>query len=194
MRAVGIVGIGETPYRMRRADVNYVELVQSAVLEALKMAEMTADDIDAVVYAMAPTEFAGMTDIDKWVVGAIGAADKPFMRVHLGGATGGAAALAGESRTLGCLRQGAGGRRRQGRRNPDAQKILNLIWDPFYERGFGSTRSPWRRFRRVATCTATGPRSISSTRRRSGPGGGPSAIRTPTSRASSTRTRWAARP
>ena len=135
---VGITGVGETPFRTRRNDANYVELVQAAAFEALEMAGMTPDDIDAVVYAMAPTEFAGVTEIEKWVVGSLGAAGKPFMRVHLGGATGGAAALAGEYH----VRSGAfdnvlviGGDKVA--ETPDAQKILNLIWDPFYERGLG---------------------------------------------------------
>jgi acetyl-CoA C-acetyltransferase len=138
MKEVGIVGVGETPYATRRTDVNYVEMVQEATFAALDMAGMTPHDIGAVVYPMAPTEFAGVTDIDKWVVGAIGAADKPFMRVHLGGATGGAALLAGDYH----VRSGAyenvlvvGGDKVA--ETPDAQAILNLIWDPFYERHFG---------------------------------------------------------
>jgi acetyl-CoA C-acetyltransferase len=138
MTATGIIGIGETEYRTRRADANYVELVQQATFEALEMAEMTPNDVDAIIYAMAPTEFAGVSDIDKWVVGALGGANKPFMRVHLGGATGGAAAIAAESH----VRSGAyetvlvvGGDKVAETR--DAQLILNLIWDPFFERGFG---------------------------------------------------------
>lgn len=138
MSDVGIVGVGQTPYRTRRNDVNYVELVQQAAFEALEMAGMTPQDIDAVVYPMAPTEFAGVSDIDKWVVGALGAANKPFMRVHLGGATGGSAALAGDyhvrSGTFDTVLVVGGDKVAETR---DAQKILNLIWDPFYERNFG---------------------------------------------------------
>ncbi|MCW3066153.1 MAG: acetyl-CoA acetyltransferase [Solirubrobacterales bacterium] len=134
----GIVGVGETPFKTRRTDVNYPELVQRATLDALAMAEMTMDDIDAVVYAMAPTEFAGVSDIDKWVVGAIGAANKPWMRVHLGGATGGAAAAAGHLHVRSGLYENVlvvGGDKVA--ETPDAQFILNLIWDPFFERGMG---------------------------------------------------------
>lgn len=138
MTETGVVGIGETEYRTRRTDANYVELVQEATFAALDMAGMTPDDIDAIVYAMAPTEFAGVSDIDKWVVGSLGGAGKSFMRVHLGGATGGAAAIAAESH----VRSGTfetvlvvGGDKVAETR--DAQLILNLIWDPFFERGFG---------------------------------------------------------
>jgi acetyl-CoA C-acetyltransferase len=138
MTEVGIVGVGETPFRTQRTDVNYVELVQRAAFDALEMAGMTPDDVDAVVFAMAPTEFAGVSDIDKWVVGSLGAADKPFMRVHLGGATGGAAALAGDYHVRSGLYDTVlvvGGDKVAETR--DAQLILNLIWDPFYERHFG---------------------------------------------------------
>jgi acetyl-CoA C-acetyltransferase len=134
----GIVGVGETPYRTRRMDVNYPELVQQATLEALEMAEMTMDDIDAVVYAMAPTEFSGVSDIDKWVVGSIGAAGKRWMRVHLGGATGGSAAGVGHfhvaSGQYDTVLVVGGDKVAE---TPDAQFILNLIWDPFFERGMG---------------------------------------------------------
>jgi acetyl-CoA C-acetyltransferase len=133
-----IVGVGETPFRTRREDAGYVELVQQATFAALEMAEMTARDIDAVVFAMAPTEFSGVTDVEKHVPGAIGAAGKPFMRVHLGGATGGAAALAGHYHVASGMYEtvlvvGAD----KVSETRDAQKILNLIWDPFYERGLG---------------------------------------------------------
>jgi acetyl-CoA C-acetyltransferase len=136
--AAGIVGVGETPYRTKRPDAGYVELVQEATFDALRMAEMTPADVDAVVFAMAPTEFAGITEVEKQVVGAIGAAGKPFMRVHLGGATGGAAALAGHYHVASgmydtVLVVGAD----KVSETRDAQKILNLIWDPFFERGFG---------------------------------------------------------
>lgn len=138
MIEAGIVGVGETPYRTRRTDVNYPELVQHATLQALEMAEMTMGDIDAVVYAMAPTEFAGVSDIDKWVVGSIGAAGKPWMRVHLGGATGGSAAAVGHFHVASGQYENVlvvGGDKVA--ETPDAQFILNLIWDPFYERGMG---------------------------------------------------------
>src|SRR2546423_13325568 len=102
------------------------------------MGEMTPADVDAVVFAMAPTEFAGITDVEKLVPGAIGTAGKPFMRVHLGGATGGAAALAGHYHVASGMYEtvlvvGAD----KVSETRDAQKILNLIWDPFYERGLG---------------------------------------------------------
>lgn len=132
-----IVGVGETPYRTR-VEENYVELAQRAAMAALRMAGMTPADLDAVVYSMAPTDFMGVTDADKWALSAVGARGRPFMRVHTGGATGGSAAMVGYYHVASGLHDvvlvvGAD----KISETPDAQFILGLIWDPFFERGFG---------------------------------------------------------
>lgn len=133
----GIVGVGETAYRTRHQE-NYVELAQRAALDALQMAGMTPEDVDAVVYSMAPTEFMGVSDADKWAATSVGARYKPMMRVHTGGATGGSAAVIGHHHVASGLHDvvlvvGAD----KVSETPDAQFVLGLIWDPFYERGFG---------------------------------------------------------
>jgi acetyl-CoA C-acetyltransferase len=133
----GIVGVGETPYRTRHKQ-NYVELAQDAAMSALAMAGMTPADVDAVVYSMAPTEFMGVTEADKWAATAVGARHKPMMRVHTGGATGASAAVIGHAHVASGLHDvvlvvGAD----KISETPDAQFILGLIWDPFFERGFG---------------------------------------------------------
>lgn len=134
---VAIVGVGETPFRSHSADKTYVELAQDAAKAALDDAGMSPDEIDCVVYSMAPTEFMGVNDADKWAVDSIWAAGKPFMRIHTGGATGGSAlhggyvnVASGQFRT--CLVVGAD----RISETPDAQHILNLIWDRFYEHDF----------------------------------------------------------
>lgn len=132
-----IIGVGETPYKTRIPEANYAELAQQAAVEALAAADMTPDDIDAVVFSMAPTEFMGVTDADRWAVDAVGGRGKPFMRVHTGGATGGSAAQAGYMHVASGLYDtvlvvGAD----KVSETPDAQFILNQIWDPFFERDF----------------------------------------------------------
>lgn len=67
----------------------------------------------------------------------MGGAGKPFMRVHTGGATGGSAAQAGYLHVASGLYDtvlvvGAD----KVSETPDAQFILNLIWDQFYEHDF----------------------------------------------------------
>jgi len=134
---VAVVGVGQTDFRSRRDDKTYPELAQDAVLLALKDAGMLPEQIDAIVFSMAPTEFMGVHDCEKWSVDYTWARGKPFMRVHTGGATGGSAVQAayahiasGQYRTV--LVVGAD----RITETPDAQQILNLIWDPFYEQDF----------------------------------------------------------
>lgn len=132
-----IIGVGETPYKTRIPEANYVELAQEAAVEALAAADMSPDDIDAVVFSMAPTEFMGVTDADRWAIDAVGGRGKPFMRVHTGGATGGSAAQAGYMHVASGMYEkvlvvGAD----KVSETPDAQFILNQIWDPFFERDF----------------------------------------------------------
>lgn len=137
MNHVAVIGVGQTGFRARWDQMTYVELAQQATLRALADARLSIDDIDAVVYSMAPTHFMGVADCDKWAVDHIGARGKPFMRVHTGGATGGSAFHAAWSHV-------ASGQYRRVlvvgadriTETPDAQFVLNLIWDPFYEQDF----------------------------------------------------------
>ena len=136
-KSVAVIGVGETPFRSRCDELTYPELAQSAVALAMRDADVVPDEIDAIVFSMAPTEFLGVNDCEKWTVDYIWAQGKPLMRVHTGGATGGSALQAayahvasGEYRTV--LVVGAD----RITETPDAQHVLNLIWDPFYERDF----------------------------------------------------------
>ena len=96
---------------------------------------MRPDDIDAVVFSMAPTHFMGVSDADLWAIDHVFAAGKPFFRIHTGGSTGGSAVHAG----IALIRSGMFrsvlivGAERLGE-TPDAQEILNLAFDAFYER------------------------------------------------------------
>ena len=81
-RNVAVIGTGETVFRSHHPDKTYVDLAQEAVVAALRDANMEPEEIDAVVYSMAPTEFMGVNDADKWAVDYTWAAGKPFMRIH----------------------------------------------------------------------------------------------------------------
>ena len=131
---VAVIGVGQTAYRSRHDDKTYAELVQQAVVLALDDAGLHPDEIDAVVFSMAQTTFMGVADADKWAVDHAWARGKPFMRVNSGGATGGSALHAahdhvasGQYSTV--LVVGAD----RITETPDAQFVLNLIWDPLYE-------------------------------------------------------------
>lgn len=136
-RNVAVIGVGQTAFRSRHDEKTYPELVQEAVALALQDAGLEPGQIDAVVFSMAPTTFMGVADADKWAVDYAWARGKPFMRVHTGGATGGSALQAahahvasGQYETV--LVVGAD----RITETPDAQFVLNLIWDAFYEQDF----------------------------------------------------------
>jgi acetyl-CoA C-acetyltransferase len=134
---VAVVGVGQMPFRTHHADKNYVELAQTAAQAALSHAGLTPDDVDAVVFSMAPTQFMGVNDCDKWASEYVWATGKPFMRVSTGGATGGSAFQAGyqhiASGMFKCVLVVGADRVAE---TPDAQHVLNLIWDRFYEHDF----------------------------------------------------------
>src|ERR1700684_3701495 len=86
---------------------------------------------------MAPTQFMGVNDVDKWAVDSVWASGKPFMRVHTGGPTGGSALHAGFAHVAsGMFRTVLVVGADRVTETRDAQHILNLIWDPFYEQDF----------------------------------------------------------
>jgi acetyl-CoA C-acetyltransferase len=134
---VAVVGTGQTRFKTHFADKTYVELAQEAAKLALDDAGMTPDDIDAVVFSMAPTQFMGVNNADNWAVEHVFGRGKPFMRVHTGGATGGSAFHAGYYHVAsGAFRTVLVVGADRVAETPDAQQILNLIWDCFYEKDF----------------------------------------------------------
>jgi acetyl-CoA C-acetyltransferase len=134
---VAVIGVGETVFKKNIVDKTYVELAQVAAKAAMDDAGLTPTDIDAIVFSMAPTQFMGVNDVDKWAVDSVWASGKPFMRVHTGGATGGSALHAGYAHVAsGMYRTVLVVGADRVTETPDAQHILNLIWDPFYEHDF----------------------------------------------------------
>ena len=93
-RRVAIIGTGQTKYVTKRRDVSFPELAHEAARKALDDAGLTLNDVDAVVFGSGPDAFEGVNCPDKWSAGAVGALNKPFMRFHTGGATGGSTASA----------------------------------------------------------------------------------------------------
>ena len=132
---VGVIATHQERFRSRNDEFTYVEQAQLAAAGVLRTAGMRPDDIDAVVFSMAPTHFMGVSDADQWAIDHVFAAGKPFFRVHTGGSTGGSAVHAG----VALIRSGMFrsvlivGAERLGE-TPDAQEILNLTFDAFYER------------------------------------------------------------
>ena len=94
MRRVAIVGVGQTHHKSHRPDVNGVELINEAVQRALDDAELTREEIDAVVIGNMD-HFEGINYVDTWSVDGSGAFMKPIMKMTTGGTTGSTVAIGG---------------------------------------------------------------------------------------------------
>lgn len=131
---VGIIGVGQTPYRKRNPDMSAGELARIAVLEALSDAGIEPDAIDCVIGGVAPDALSGIGDIDK---SAISIPGKPYIHVNTGGATGSSAMFAAKTwidagradvvLVVALERMGQAA---------TAQSIFNTIFDPIYEKDF----------------------------------------------------------
>lgn len=129
------MGTGQTKYAEKRPDVNIPELAHEATRAALDSCGLAPKDIDAVVFGLAPETFDGVDCPDNWAADAVGALNKPYMRIHTGGATGMSAAIAaiahiasGMFDTVLVIAQ------QRVSETPDAQFILNLTFDPIFGR------------------------------------------------------------
>ena len=132
---VGIAGFGQSKMVTKRTDVTFPELVKEGADLTLADAGIGIDDVDAVVYPLAPDALIGVSNGERWVIDALGAAGKPFMRVNNGGATGMSAVLAAWTHIASgmfdvVLVAGADRVSESG----SAQSVLNKMWDVGYER------------------------------------------------------------
>ena len=93
MRNAAVVGIGQTNHVTKRLDINMAGLVREAAQRALADAELTFDDIDAIVIGTAPDFFEGVALPERWLAGALGAYGKPILRIHTMGSVGGSTAI-----------------------------------------------------------------------------------------------------
>ena len=132
---VGIIGIGQSQFKAKRPDANYPELVREAVSLALHDAKMELDQIEAVVYSLAPDALLGIGNAERLGVDAVGARNKRFMRINTGGSTGVSCVAAAHSHIAAgvCDVVMVAGADKVGECG-DSQTILNKIWDPTYER------------------------------------------------------------
>lgn len=97
MIPAAVVGVGQTHHKTRRLDVSFGGLVREAVFRALDDAEMTMDDVDAVVLGKAPDLFEGVMKPELYLSDALGAVGKPMFRVHTAGSVGGTTAIVAAS-------------------------------------------------------------------------------------------------
>lgn len=87
MRRAAIIGTGQTKYARRRDDVSQPELVREAAEAALRDAELSPADIDAVLLSNMEL-FEGRALPELWVGGGAFATGKPCLKVATGGTSG----------------------------------------------------------------------------------------------------------
>lgn len=92
-----VIGTGQTHYVAKRHDVSMSGLVREAIDRAMTDAEVTWDDIDAVVVGKAPDLFEGVMMPELFMADALGATGKPLLRVHTAGSVGGSTAVVASS-------------------------------------------------------------------------------------------------
>jgi acetyl-CoA C-acetyltransferase len=92
-----IIGVGQTHHRAKRDDVSMAGLCREAIDRALADANLSLDDIDAIVVGKAPDLFEGVMMPELFLADALGAAGKPLLRVHTAGSVGGSTAIVASS-------------------------------------------------------------------------------------------------
>lgn len=92
-----VVGVGQTHHRAKREDVSIAGLCREAIDRALTDANMSINDIDAIVVGKAPDLFEGVMMPELFLAQALGAAGRPMMRVHTAGSVGGSTAIVAAS-------------------------------------------------------------------------------------------------
>jgi acetyl-CoA C-acetyltransferase len=92
-----VLGTGQTHHRAKRTDVSMAGLCREAIDRAMIDANVTWDEIDAVVVGKAPDLFEGVMMPELFLADALGAVGKPLLRVHTAGSVGGATAIVAAS-------------------------------------------------------------------------------------------------
>ncbi len=93
-RRVAIAGTGQTFHKSSRPDVNGQELINEAAQKALQDANLTINDIDAIIIGNMD-HFEGINYVDCWSVDGSGGTMKPIIKLTTGGTTGSTLAMGG---------------------------------------------------------------------------------------------------
>ncbi|HEY2652070.1 MAG TPA: hypothetical protein VGI50_09130 [Solirubrobacteraceae bacterium] len=127
-----VVATGQSDHG-RRFDASMGEIAREAIDRCLGSRGLAFDDIDAVV-AGNMEMFEGIYLVDQYLVGALGALDKPLYKMNTGGTVGASTALA-------CYHLVASGRHKrvlgvgfQKQTEGSAQSAITTVGDPVWER------------------------------------------------------------
>ena len=92
-----IIGIGQSEKYRSKIKKSVAGLVREAAINALNDAQLTWNDIDAVIIGKAPDFFEGMVMPELYLADALGCVGKPMLRVHTAGSVGGSTAIVAAS-------------------------------------------------------------------------------------------------
>jgi acetyl-CoA C-acetyltransferase len=127
-----VVATGQSDHG-RRFDSSMGEIAREAIDRCLSSRGLSFDDIDAVV-AGNMEMFEGIYLVDQYLVGALGALDKPLYKMNTGGTVGASTALA-------CWHLVASGRHKrvlgvgfQKQTEGSTQSAITTVGDPVWER------------------------------------------------------------
>ncbi len=87
-----VLGTGQTKYVSKRTDVTMAGMCREAIDAALADANVSMDEIDAIIVGKAPDLFEGTMIPEFAMAEALGAVGKQLLRVHTAGSVGGSTA------------------------------------------------------------------------------------------------------
>lgn len=135
MRRVAIVGVGQTRCG-RRDDVSFTELVYEAVKKVLEETGLDSKDIDAVVTGSMPAPMEGIGAPHLYWADAVGAYQKPIIRIATCGTTGGSIAHCAYYHVASGLFDVVLAVGAEKMYENDPQGTMTTIWDYRYEKPF----------------------------------------------------------
>ena len=62
---VAVLATWQSEFKLRHPSMTYVEQAQEAAAGCMAKVGMRPDDIDAIVFSLAPTAFMGVADADR---------------------------------------------------------------------------------------------------------------------------------
>lgn len=138
MRRVALVGCAQTPHVSRRPDVTLGELCLEAVVPALEESGLGWEEIEVIVFGCGPDLLQGTRNAFHAQLVPLVGAERPILRVHTGGATGGSAFQAGVVLVAsGYARAVLVATVEKASEPEDVQAILNTMWHPLFEQPIG---------------------------------------------------------
>ncbi len=127
-----VVATGQSDHG-RRFDASMGEIAREAIDRCLDSRGLSLDDIDAVV-AGNMEMFEGIYLVDQYLVGALGALDKPLYKLNTGGTVGASTALACYHLVASARHKRVLGIGFQKQTEGSTQSAITTVGDPVWER------------------------------------------------------------